>query len=97
MRWQIFSSLAYGARGILWYYYTPENETRHGIPTWAGLVSDDNLDDRPTERWWTAQRLNTAVLAIAPTLMQLRSTSVVGLRDDDVGECRINLALRFLS
>eukprot|EP01052_Picozoa_sp_SAG31_P000591 SAG31_NODE_17_length_35773_cov_25.999271_16_plen_90_part_00 len=87
----MFSSLAYGARGLLWYYYTPENETRHGIPTWDGLVSDDTLDDRPTERWWQAKRLNSAVLALGPILMRLRSTSVVALRLADQGEPSVAL------
>ena len=82
----MFTSLAYGARGLLWFYYTPENRSDRGIPTWAGLVSDDTLDNYPTERWWQAQRLNSAVLALGPTLMQLRSTSVVALRLSDEGE-----------
>ena len=49
-------------------------------------MSDDGLDDRPTERWWQARRLNSAVLALAPTLMRLRSTGVVALRLEDTRE-----------
>jgi hypothetical protein len=83
IRWQIFHSLTYGARGVLWFYYTPEYHPDTGVPAWAGLVSDDGTDDRPTEHWWQAQRINGAVRALGPTLMRARSTGVVALRLDD--------------
>jgi hypothetical protein len=42
MRWQISMSLAYGARGILYFYWTQNvhKVTKDG-PEWPGLVSGD--------------------------------------------------------
>ena len=61
-RWQIYHSLAYGARGILYFYYTPEihEDDDAGIPTWVGLVRDDGLADHVTEHWHQARRINSA-------------------------------------
>ena len=60
-RWQIYHSLAYGARGILYFYYTPEihKDDDAGIPTWVGLVRDDGLADHVTEHWYQARRINS--------------------------------------
>ena len=60
-RWQIYHSLAYGARGILYFYYTPEihEDDDAGIPTWVGLVRDDGLADHVTEHWHQARRINS--------------------------------------
>ena len=60
-RWQIYHSLAYGARGILYFYYTPEihEDDDAGIPTWVGLVRDDGMADHVTEHWHQARRINS--------------------------------------
>ena len=39
IRWQIFHSLTYGARGVLWFYYTPEYHSAAGVPAWASTAS----------------------------------------------------------
>ena len=42
MRWQISMSLAYGARGILYFYWTQNvHKVAKDGPEWPGLVSGD--------------------------------------------------------
>jgi hypothetical protein len=47
------------------------------------LAAFDRDADRPTEHYYQAQRQNSAVMALAPTLMRLRSTSTILLRETD--------------
>ena len=83
-RWQVSASLAFGARGLLYFFFTP-NPRKVSLdgPEWPGLVRDDGPADHPTEHWYQARRLNTAVMALAPTLMKLRSTKTLVLRETD--------------
>ena len=84
LRWQMSASIAFGARGLLWFFFTPEvHKIAEDGPAWPGLVSDDGAADHVTEHWYQARRLNSAVLALAPTLMQLRSTAALVLRQSD--------------
>ena len=38
------------------------------------------LDGAPSHHYWEAQRINSAVVALGPTLMQLRSTNTTFVR-----------------
>jgi hypothetical protein len=83
-RWQISASLAYGARGLLYFFFTPNpRKVKTDGPEFPGLVRDDGPADHPTEHWYQARRLNTAVKALAPTLMALRSIKTLVLRETD--------------
>lgn len=84
MRWQISMSLTFGARGLLYFYWTQNvHKVAKDGPEWPGIVSGDGDADRPTEHYYQAQRLNAAVMALAPTLMSLRSVAAIVLRATD--------------
>ena len=71
MRWQVFASLTYGARGVLYFcYYTPAGDE---FPKGGALIT---RDDRRTSKWYAARRLNEQLLHLGPTLMQLTSAGV---------------------
>jgi hypothetical protein len=64
LRWQVWHSLAYGARGLLYYSYA--------FPT--GIM---DFNKRFTFHAEQARWMNGALVAMGPTLMNLTSTSVV--------------------
>jgi len=71
LRWQIFASLTYGAKGILYFcYYTPLSGE---FPKGGAILGRDG---RLTRHYAQAQRLNATVKNLGPTLMQLTSTGV---------------------
>ncbi len=82
LRWQIYTSLAYGAKGVLYFcYWTPRG---------ASFVRDGaviTLDGRKTRHYDQATRINACLKALGPTLMQLTSTEIYRLEPDgDVAE-----------
>lgn len=77
LRWQINASLAYGAKGVLYFcYYTPQGGE---FPKGGAVIS---RDDRPTRHYAQAKRINTRLKGLGPTLMHLTSTGVYHLRRD---------------
>ena len=72
LRWQIFTSLAYGAKGVLYFcYYTPGGGE---FPRGGAIIRQD---DRRTRHWYQAQRINATLKHFGPTLMSLTSEKVV--------------------
>ena len=71
IRWQIYTSLAYGAKGILYFcYWTPPGaEFRRG----GALV---NAAGNPTRHYRQASGINANLKHLGPTLMQLTSEGV---------------------
>ncbi|MGC9261069.1 MAG: hypothetical protein ACP5I8_13470 [Phycisphaerae bacterium] len=70
MRWQIYTSLAYGAKGILYFcYWTPLGAAYYG----SALI---NTDGNPTRHYYQSRRINAKLKHLGPTLMQLTSESV---------------------
>jgi hypothetical protein len=81
LRWQIFSSIAYGAKGVLYFcYYTPEGGE---FPKGGAIIG---RNDKPTRHYEQARRINAEVKALGPTLMQLTSTRVVHVARPGRGE-----------
>lgn len=78
LRWQVYTSLAYGSKGVLYFSYWPldPNFAPHG----AAIMTQDG---RPTRHYAEATRLNAALKQLGPTLMQLTSTGVYRVRQDD--------------
>jgi len=77
VRWQIFTSIAYGAKGVMYFcYYTPAGGE---FPKGGAIIGRDDL---PTRHYDQAKRINAAVRNMGPTLMQLTSTSVLHLSPD---------------
>ncbi len=78
MRWQIYTSLAYGAKGVLYFcYYTPAGDE---FPKGGALIT---RDDRRTSKWYAARRLNEQLKNLGPTLMQLTSAGVYRVTPED--------------
>lgn len=76
MRWQIFTSLAYGAKGVLYFcYWTPGkgNAGTGEFPKGGALLT---AEGRKTRHYDEARRINGELLQLGPTLMQLTSTGV---------------------
>lgn len=76
MRWQIFTALAHGATGLLYFEWHPMTD---GHP---GLVQSATGPPIPSAHYSQAKRLNTWVLALAPTLLRAVLTKTEDLRYD---------------
>jgi len=73
--WQIYTSLAYGAKGVLYFcYWTP-----HGLHFCKGgaIISGDG---KPTRHYDQARRINAKLKRLGSTLMKLTSTKVVRIK-----------------
>jgi hypothetical protein len=69
MRFQVFTSLAYGARGLAYFkYFTPA----------VGNYRNGPIDqfDHETPMWHNMRQINLQVAKLAPTLLQLTSDRV---------------------
>jgi len=78
LRWQIYTSVAYGAKGVLYFcYYTPFS---HEFPKGGAIIARDG---RRTRHYGEAQRINAALKNLGPTLMKLTSTAVYRVTPED--------------
>lgn len=78
IRWQIYTSLAYGAKGVLYFcYWTPAGAE---FPRGSAII---RRDGRPTRHYDQATRINADLRALGRTLMRLTSTRVVRIRPGD--------------
>lgn len=71
LRWQAFASVAYGAKGVLYFcYWTPRGDE---FPKGGAILT---ADGRRTRHYEEAKRINAILAAWGPTLMQLTATGV---------------------
>jgi len=71
LRWQIFTSLAYGAKGVMYFcYWTPRGDE---FPKGGAILT---ADGRRTRHYDEAKRINAGLKKLGPTLMKLTSASV---------------------
>jgi hypothetical protein len=78
LRWQIFASLCYGAKGVLYFcYFTPRGEE---FPKGGAIIAADGT---PTRHYDQAKRLNAELKNLGPALMKLTSTGVHRVRPTD--------------
>jgi hypothetical protein len=78
LRWQVYTSVAYGAKGVLYFcYYTPGGAE---FPKGGAIIARDG---RHTRHYEEATRINTALKNIGPTLMKLTSTGVYRVKPGD--------------
>ena len=69
--WQIYTSLAYGAKGVMYFcYWTPQGGE---FPKGGAIIA---VDGRPTRHYDQARRINARISKLGPTLMKLTSTAV---------------------
>jgi len=75
VNWQIYTSLAYGAKGVLYFcYWTPRGNE---FPKGGAIIT---ADGRPTRHYDQAKRINARIKNLGPTLMKLESTRVVRIQ-----------------
>ncbi len=73
--WQIYTSLAYGAKGVLYFcYWTPRGGE---FPKGGAIIT---ADGRPTRHYDQARRINARIKNLGPTLMKLTSTKVIRIK-----------------
>jgi hypothetical protein len=78
LRWQINASLAYGAKGVMYFcYWTPAGDE---FPKGGAILRRDGTRTRHYEE---ARRLNGILKQLGPTLMLLTSTGVYRVRPKD--------------
>ncbi|MCC7494835.1 MAG: hypothetical protein IT204_20940 [Fimbriimonadaceae bacterium] len=75
LRWQVHASLAYGAKGVLYFcYWTPRGDE---FPKGGAILT---AEGRRTRHYGQAQRINGGLKQWGPTLLQLTSRAVYRLR-----------------
>lgn len=80
MAWQVWTSLAFGSKGLLYYFYYQPPEKAHcrTFMTYPGML---DTYGRPSHHYYDAQAINSAVVALGPTLVKLRSTNTTFIDD----------------
>ena len=76
IRWQIFTSVAYGAKGVLYFcYWTPGKGAAGAgeFPKGGAIITAEGLKTRHYDE---ARRINGELKQLGPTLMKLTSTGV---------------------
>jgi hypothetical protein len=74
LRWQIYTSLAHGARGVMYFcYHTPPGDE---FPKGGAILTRDG---RRTRHYDEARRINAVLKNLGPVLMKLTSTGVYRL------------------
>ncbi|HEY6226421.1 MAG TPA: hypothetical protein VI282_04790, partial [Verrucomicrobiae bacterium] len=82
IRWQIFASIAYGAKGILYFcYWTPGKGAAGAgeFPKGGAIITAEGLKTRHYDE---ARRINAELKNFGPTLMKLTSVRVVRIKND---------------
>ncbi|MCY2926646.1 MAG: hypothetical protein NT031_14640 [Planctomycetota bacterium] len=71
IRWQVWTSLAYGSRGIQYFVYWYEKSL-----AWAGAPALIDKYGHRDVKWGYAQKINRRIAQLGPTLVKLVSTGV---------------------
>ncbi len=74
MRWQAFTSLAYGAKGITYFTYITPPPGNPNYVGWGEAII--RWDGSPTSKYPMVKRINTDVKKLSPILSKLRTTGV---------------------
>lgn len=78
LRWQIYTSLAYGAKGVLYFcYYTPVGGE---FPKGGAIIGTNN---KPTRHYDQARRINHEIANLGPTLMQMDCQKVIRIKGEE--------------
>ena len=95
IRWQIFASIAHGAKGVLYFCYWTPGKGAGGageFPKGGAIITAEGLKTRHYDE---ARRINAELKNLGPTLMNLTSLRVLRLKTDtDVQEALAGLPLR---
>lgn len=71
IRWQAFTALAYGARGLMYFTYTTPND-----PAWGYHDAIIDANGKPTAKYEYAKKVNGEIRKLGPTLMRLNTVAV---------------------
>lgn len=84
MRWQVYTALAYGMKGLLYFTYAT-------VPEWAaeGHLAIVDPDGNPAPLYPIVQKLNGEIAALGATLLGLTSTAVYHTGDIPAGCTRL--------
>jgi hypothetical protein len=77
IRWQIFASIAYGSKGVLYFcYWTPGKGAGGGgeFPKGGAIIT---AEGRKTRHYDEARRINAELKKLGPVLMKLTSVGIV--------------------
>ena len=78
LRWQIYTSLAYGAKGVLYFcYWTPRGDE---FPKGGAIIT---AEGQRTRHYDQAKRINAGIKNLGPTLMKLTSLKVIRIKPTD--------------
>lgn len=78
IRWQVYTSLAYGAKGVMYFcYWTPRGGE---FPKGGAIIT---AEGRHTRHYDEAKRINAGIRNLGPTLMKLTSTGVYRVKPKD--------------
>ncbi len=80
IRWQIYASLAYGAKGVLYFCYWPFEAPGGEFPKGGAIL--DGIGRR-TRHYDQAKRINGVLKNLGPTLMKLTSSKVIRIKPTD--------------
>jgi hypothetical protein len=71
LRWQVYTSLAYGSHGIIYFTYWD-------VPgmAWADAPALITMDNKRDVKWDYAKKINHRIVNLGPTLLQVTSTGV---------------------
>ena len=95
IRWQIFASIAHGAKGVLYFCYWTPGKGAGGageFPKGGAIITAEGLKTRHYDE---ARRINAELKNLGPTLMNLTSLRVLRLKTDtDTASALAGLPLR---
>ncbi len=97
IRWQIFASIAYGAKGVLYFcYWTPGKGAAGAgeFPKGGAIITAEGLKTRHYEE---ARRINAELKAWGPTLMKLTSVGFVQVTNTSDAAALTKTGLRKIS
>lgn len=83
MRWQVYTSLAYGMKGLMYFTYWTSGRAEEGQ---FAIV---DAEGRPARLYPIVQQLNAEVRALGPTLLGLTSTGVYHTGEIPRGAARL--------
>lgn len=95
IRWQIYTSLTYGAKGIMYFcYWSPEGPGGE-FPKGGAIITGTGQRTRHYEQ---AKRINAGIKNLGPTLMKLTSTGVIRIKPtDDPGKLLENTPIKSIT
>lgn len=83
IRWQVYTSVAYGAKGVLYFcYWTPGKGAAGAgeFPKGGAIITAEGLKTRHYDQ---AKRINAGLKNLGPTIMALTSESVIRVKPGD--------------